>query len=61
MDIERSRSREILVTLGALTPGAKSTQNEVTTGPGCASTTLALTLNSCGLFQAIQINLAVQQ
>ena len=52
IDIERARSREILVTLEALTPGAKSNSKRVTTGPGCASTTLALTLNSCSLISS---------
>ena len=52
MDIERAKSREILVTLEALTPGAKSNSKRVTTGPGCASITLAFTLNSCSLISS---------
>ena len=52
IDIERAKSREILVTFEALTPGAKSSSKRVTTGPGCASTTLALTLNSCNLISS---------
>ncbi len=34
IDIERAKSREIFVTLEALTPGAKSNSKRVTTGPG---------------------------
>ncbi len=34
IDIERAKSREILVTLDAFTPGAKSNSKRVTTGPG---------------------------
>ena len=49
MDKERAKSREMPVTLLAFTPGASSTSNLVTTGPGIALTTLALTLNSCSL------------
>ena len=58
-----AQSREILVTLEALTSGAKSTQTSYYGPPGCASTTLALTLNSCSLIsKVIQINaLTVQQ
>ena len=52
IDIERAKSREILVTLEAFTPGARSSSKRVTTGPGCASTTLALTLNSCSLISS---------
>ena len=52
IDIERARSREILVTFDALTPAAKSSSKRVTTGPGCASTTFPLTLNSCNLISS---------
>ncbi len=52
IDIERAKSREIFVTLEALTPGAKSNSKRVTTGPGWASTTCALTLNSCNLISS---------
>ena len=49
MDIERAKSREILVTFEAFTPGARSSSKRVTTGPGCASITFPLTLNSWSL------------
>ena len=52
IDMERAKSREMLVTLEALTPGARSSSKRVTTGPGCASITLALTLNSCSLISS---------
>ncbi len=52
IDIERAKSREILVTFEALTPGAKSSYQTGHDRPGCASTTLALTLNSCNLISS---------
>ena len=58
IDIERAKSREILVTLDALTPGARSSSKRVTTGPGWASTTCALTLNSCSLISRSSDNRA---